>query len=232
MNLDFIKDLNESSQYRTRQSFKTSSTRQVSNHLFLDSIAIWILYNEYQFAPVAIDYAKKTKRYGDFSNYRQSATDMYLAAYALSTKDKSLFSDNPAEHVLLDRIKINEKNLTTYLTLIANNTLKAGIYRQYIQKLERNLKIDTTQLKSLRRASQLWGEFSDADKAIFLSKMFKQYRMYARKSELYQLLKSFYNIESLADDKKKTSNALKIAGGAAAGLAGFAIGREIGKRLV
>ena len=230
MNLSFIKQLTESSQYRTIYAFKTTNAKKVSCHLFLDVIAGWILFNEYQYAPIAIDYAKKTIRYGDFSTYRQNSTDMYLSAYALETRDQALFSDSQADAVFLERVDFNQKNLMLYLRSIANNNLKVGMYRQYCQRLERELRIDSGELKSLRRLSQKWIELTDEEKASFMDRLFKQYRMYARRSELYGLLKSFYSIESLDSEKKPgIYPSLTLP---AAGIAGVAIGREIGKRLV
>jgi len=211
MHLNLINDLNESRQYRTRYAFKTTSAVAISNHLFLDCIALWILYNEYQYAPVAIDYAKKTTRYNDFSTYRQNSTDMYLATHAITSSDSDLFSDNQADKVLLDRMTMNPTHMRTYLRMVSTNTLRDSVFRQFIQSLERQLRIESSELKSIRRQCQTWGQLTDTEKSLILNKVFKQYRMYARRSELFHLLQSYYNL----DVKSATSAVVTSAEGSA-----------------
>ena len=55
MKLQLINDLNESRMYRSRSSFKDRTARQVADHSFMDLIALWILYNEFEFTPTAIE---------------------------------------------------------------------------------------------------------------------------------------------------------------------------------
>ena len=227
MKLNLVTDLNESSQYRTRQSFAITDAKSVSEHLFLDMISLWILYNEYEFAPIAMSYAEKTARFGNFTQYRQSGSDMYLAIHALSTK--TLFDNNSSDKVFLDRIMIDESKTIMFIRMIQRNTLKAGPARQFLQRLERNLKIDKPELRSLRRMVQNWGNLKDENKTMAYAILNRHYRRVARRSELFQIIKTFGQLEDVSSTGKTLA---KTAAMAAGGIGGYMAGKAFGRSLV
>jgi hypothetical protein len=177
MNLNFIIDLNESSQYRTRQILQSKGSEELSNHIFVDLIVLWIFYNEYDYMDIASEYARKTVQYGGFDLYRQSSSDLYLAIHGYMKENS----------------KLNKIMLVRYLKSIMNLDLKVSFFREFLQKTERDLGITNPSLKNLRRLSQNWGLLNKSQKEYLLKKIYNIYQKYAQRSELFYILKSFIN---------------------------------------
>lgn len=205
MNLNFITDLNESSQYRTKQILQSKNINDISVHAFLDLIVLWILYNEYDYAPVAVEYSKKTIQFGNFDLYRQSGTDLYIALYALIGNDSSSKNNT-----------LNKNTIITFLKKIINNELKSTTAREFLQKYERDLKIDNISHRTLRRMAQNWGLLSQEQKSFVISRIVMAYKKYAPKSELYYIIKTFsedknLDIDDIEDVDTNINSVAKIA---------------------
>lgn len=241
MKLDFIGDLNESSQYRTRDSFKSTNAREIANHAFLDMLTLWILYNEFDFAPIAVKYAAKTTMYGDFARYSQAGTDMYMAFYVLSSADADIIFGDGADQLLLDRIKIDVPRIKNVLTKIRHNNLQDSTMRPFLQDLERKLLISDSGYKSVRRLVQDWRNLNEQQRALAVTRLIQFYRTHARRSELFAFLQDYARTKKLEirnahnAEKPKSKTTKTIAQAAALGAigyAGFAAGRSIGRGLV
>ena len=71
LNLGFIgSELTESKMFRSKGRVEGTSNRDMADLTFMNLIALYILYNEYDFAPAAKGYAKKTMQSGNFNNFR------------------------------------------------------------------------------------------------------------------------------------------------------------------
>lgn len=188
MNLEFVNDLNESSQYRTRFSLKTKNAREIADHCFMDLISLWILYNEYEYAPVAIEYARKTSIYGNFNLYRQSGTDLYITSHILATENADLIENNEADKVFFEKINVSGLRLFQFIKKISKNNLRVSYARQFLQKIERKLYIENSNYRSIRRMAQNWGYLTEKQKSLVITKILQFYRTNARRSELYDIM--------------------------------------------
>ncbi len=188
MDLSFVKDLNESSQYRTRFSLSNVTPRIIADHAFIDMIVLWILYNEYDYAPTAIEYARKTTLFGNFDCYRQSATDLYMTLHILISKNMSLVKQDNSAKVFLDRLHLNNNQIMVYFKRIINNELTSLYARQFLQKIERDFKIEDSNYRSVRRLAQNWGLLTTYQKSLVSTKILQFYSSHANRSELYHLM--------------------------------------------
>ena len=55
----FVKDLNESKMFRTRQRLEGTNARDMADFAFMNMLSLYILYNEYDFKPTASDIARR-----------------------------------------------------------------------------------------------------------------------------------------------------------------------------
>lgn len=233
MKLRLINDLNESKMYRTSHAFKRVTARQVADHAFMDLIALWILYNEYEFAPHAISYATKTGQFHKFNRYIQSGSDLYLSLHVISQKRTDLLNTD-ADQVALDRYTINEKQVVRYLRMMANNSLDQGTVRVTLQRLEQSLYIENSNYRSVRRLAQSWPTLSTEQKRVALTRMILFYKTHARRSEIFSMLSLLANSKNLNDPNAKNPELPGVAKAAAIGAAGYAAfqgGRRFGKTL-
>lgn len=234
MNLKFIQDLNESAMYRSKQAISRVSARQVADHTFMDLIALWILYNEFEFAPNAISIAGKTIRSSSFKIYRQASTDLYLNLHILTQKRQDLLGDT-ADEILLDRITLSEMELKRYLNRIVTNSMDQSRARMLLQKFERDLHIETSNYRSVRRMAQEWPRLTTDQKRVTLTRMLMFYKTHARRSEMFNLLTELARAKNLEikNAKNPETNILARAAAAGAGaVAGYHVGRRIGRALL
>jgi hypothetical protein len=234
MDLKLITELNESSQYRSKSAFNQSTARTVCDHAFMDMIAIWILFNEFEFAPIASNYANKTVTFNRFSQYRQMGTDLYLNLHVISEKRTDLVGSS-ADAQLFDRIQLDVPAIVRYLRSVSRNSINPGIVRQTLQRLEQSLHISNSNYRSVRRLAQSWPTLQTGQKRTVITRMLFFYQMNARRSEMYGVLKELAKSNNLVDPNANNpeTSALKTAAAAgAAAAAGFAGGYQLGKGLV
>lgn len=237
----FVKDLNESKQYRTRQALTRSNAREIVDHAFLDMITLYILYNDFSLAPVAVRYARKTIQYQNFKNYRQSGTDLYQTLHVIQSGDADMIDGGPSDDTLLTRIQFPEQRIKAYLLQMQANRLSPAIARSTLQHVERKFMISTSAYRSVRRLAQDWPRLNETQKALVVTRLLQFYRTHARRSELFTFLQDYARTKKLEirnahnAEKPVSKTAASVAAAAAlgaAGYAGFQAGRSFGRSLV
>lgn len=234
MDLKLITEFNESAQYRSKSAFKGTNARVVCDHAFMDMIAIWILFNEFEFNPAAQDYAARTVTFNRFAQYRQMGTDLYLNLHVITEKRVDLLGTD-ADAALLERIQLDVPQVVRYLRSASRNSMTAGLTRQTLQRLENALYIDNSNYKSIRRLAQSWPNLQTGQKRTVLTRMTMFYQVNARRSEMFKLIKELGKSKNLIDpnaNNPEMSTKAKAAAAAAAAAAGFAGGYRLGKSLV
>lgn len=237
MKLELIHDLNESSQYRTRSAVKGVSARRLADHAFIDMLTLWILYNEFDSAPIAIKYAAKTLMHGDFRRYSQAGTDLYMTLHFLTNKNADAIAGDGADQVLLDRIDIKVPKIKHVLSLMRRNALTPPIMRPFLQEFERKLFITDNSLRSARRLAQGWPTLNEQQRALVITRLLQFYRLNARRSELFGFLQDLARTRRLGGSSSGTEKTPKsrtnstMANAAiigASGYAGYKAGRALG----
>lgn len=235
MELQLIKEFTESTQYRTISAIKQTDARVVCDHAFMDMIALWILYNEFEYAPQARKYAERTATFNRFSNFRQMGTDLYLSLHLITQKRTDLLTTE-ADHTLLDRIQLDVPSIVRYLRAASQNVLNAGLVRMTLQRLENALYIEDSNYRSIRRLAQNWPNLSTSQKRTVLTRMVFFYRTHARRSEMYAMIEALAKSNGLLDpnaaNPERPSRLKTAAAASAAAAVGFGVGYQIGKSLV
>lgn len=234
MDLKLVTEFNESTQYRSKSAIKKTNAREVCDFAFMDLLALWILYNEFEYAPDAIRYAERTAAFNRFDNYRQMGTDLYLNLHIIAQKRTDLLGTD-ADATLLDRIQLDVPMTVRYLRNISRNSLSQSMARMSLQRLENSLMITNSNYRSVRRLVQNWPNLQTAQKRTALTRMIFFYRTNARRSEMYGLINALAKSQGLEDrsaENPEMSWKAKAAAGGAAAAAGFAGGYHLGKSLV
>ncbi len=228
---DFIKDLNESKMYRTRQQLETTEFRDVANFAFINILTLYLLYNTYETAPVAKQYAAKTNEFRGFRSYRQSGTDLYQALHSVITGNGAA---NPQEKFLLNNLNVDEREVSLFLQRLSSGQAVPNA-QGYLMRLERQLSITESDYKSARRIVADWNNTSDMQKRLVITRLLQYYRTNAIRSELYSVLSKVAKSKNLelpgAKMAEKPSTLKKIAVGTAALTGGFMVGRALGHRI-
>ncbi len=182
----------ESRQYRNLSNVRTMNLRSIADFAFLDLLSLYVLYNEYETAPVAARYADKTMFYRNFSKARLSGTDLYVSLNILSDP-ASLFSQkigqNPeADAILRSKLKVDLSTVKRYLDSMADTKLDKDSATTLLLRLEKQLNITDSKLKSLRRLVQDWPALNSMQRNIAATRMLQYYRKFAKRSEIATFL--------------------------------------------
>jgi hypothetical protein len=241
MELSLIGDLNESRMYRTKQAFKKTNARKIADTAFMDLISLYILNNDYAFAPEAIKYAHKTAMSSRFSILQQSQTDLYLSLHVLSANRVDLLTNtNGTDEILLDRMTIRTPSIVRYLRKLASNDISAMDARLALQRAEHDLQISNSNYKSIRRMAQSWDSLTTARKKLIVTRIMMFYRIQAPMSDIFSMMKVYASANHLEMlDASNPESSLTIgniaaaaAAAAAGGIAGYALGHALGSKLL
>jgi len=232
----FIRDLNESKMFRTKQHLQASPINNVANTAMMQMLTLHIMYNDYNTAPMAQEYARRTIASGtNFKQYRQGATDLYHTLHKASVGDTS----TKAAQIKSNKIKLPDAQLKQYLVQMANGKKVTGA-NNLLLRMERGLDIQEATYRSMRRMAGDWGQLPAGQRAMVATRLQQYYRTNAIRSDLFKPFQSYaksggYNIKGLDSAEKRItarSVATRAVAGAAAFAGGFAGGRALGRSLV
>lgn len=216
----FVRDLNESKMYRTRQQFESSDRQDMANFAFMNLLTLHILSRMDISDEAAREYAKQTNKYRNFNNYKQSGTDLYIAINGLRDAGYN----------------INTTKLTQYLISIETGKTFPNI-PSFLMQIENQLNITDSNYKAVRRIAANFEIASPQQRKLAVTRLLQFYRTKALRSELYPALKTLareggLEIPGAEVAEKKPNSATKAAAIAAAGLGGFVLGRAFGRGLL
>ena len=211
------------------------TSRQIADHVFMDLIGLWIMSNIFDYAADAKDYADRTRRgAGGFAKWKTGKTDLYNSIHIVLRKRTDIYTSD-ADAILLERIKLRSSDVMSYLDRIAKGKANESFVRTMLQRIESNLNIEDSTLRSVRRIAQEWNGAQTSAKRLVLTRMVQFYNANARQCEMAFMIKKMAKSENLLDRKAKNAekgSILKsfIAHGAAAAT-GAAIGYKFGRSL-
>jgi hypothetical protein len=178
----------ESRQYRNLAGIRSLNLRSVSDFAFLDLLTLFVLHNEYETAPISARYADKTISFRNFAKARLSGTDLYVSLNILSDP-ASVFakriSQNPeADAILRSKVSVNLPTVKRYLELLADGDLTSTDAGVLLLRLEKQLNITDSKLRSLRRLIQDWQGLNTMQRSLAVTRMLQFYKRFAKRSEL------------------------------------------------
>jgi hypothetical protein len=178
----------ESRQYRTAGLIGSLNLRNVANFAFLDLLSLFVLYNEYETAPVSSTYADRTMFYRSFNKARLSGTDLYVSMNILSDPNsifsKKIDQNYEADELLRKKLNINVPTIKRYLDLIASGSITPPDAGILLLRLEKQLNITDSKLRSIRRLVQEWPALNDMQRSLVVTRMLQYYKRFAKRSEL------------------------------------------------
>jgi hypothetical protein len=232
----------ESRQYRG-QGGKNLDLRTVADFAFLDLIATFILSNEYEFAPIAANYADKTMFYRNFNKARLSGTDLYTSLNILSNSE-SVFSRQikqnlEADEILRRKLNLQLPTVKRYLDLLAGSSMRSEDAQVLLLRLEKQLNITDSKLKSIRRLAQQWPSLTTMQRDLVVQRMLQFYKKNAKRSEMMHFLEDMgkqkgFKLNGPVDAEMKNlglGGIAKALGPVAAAAAAYHLGKSKPKNI-
>ena len=223
--LTFMQSLGEARMFKTREQISHAGARSVTDHLFVSLLSLYAMSQDYNYAPVAKEYARRTNQLGSYNNPSPSGTDLYQTIFSVKRPD--LMPGEKSE-MLMNKVNINDAKVKGFLNKIKMGTITPADASTFLLKMERDLKIQDPKLRAARRLTQDWHKLSTAQRQLVGTQIMKYFRLNARRSDMMPLFVNFAKDNGLnIDDKKKRSIGKSILRKAAAFGAGYAIGKSV-----
>ena len=223
---EFIKEITEARMFRTRDQIAKQGARNLTDHLFVGLMSLYAMSNDYKYAPVAKEYAKRTAQFGNFNRPSPSGTDLYQTLYSIQRPEELM----PAERdkMLMNKVKVDMPRIKRFLNNVKRGNVSQSEAQQFFFKLERDLKIQDPKLRAARRLTQDWEKLSTQQRQLVGTQLNRYYRMNARRSDLNPLFSNFAKDENLLiNDQEKKSIKQRIVRGIGAFAAGYAVGKVL-----
>ena len=225
--LEFIQSLGEARMFKTKHQLQGHGARKLTDHLFVGLMSLYAMSNDYKYAPMAKQYARRTGAYGGFSRPSPSGTDVYQTLHAI-LKPAGL-ADSEADKLLLAKVHIDQPKMRQFLKMLETGKVNPGQAQAFFYKLEKNLAIQDPKLRAARRLVGDWNNLNSSQQQLAATQINKYYRLNARRSDMTQMFKDYSDENNLQiGAKEKTSIGKRIARGAAAFAAGYTAGKLTG----
>lgn len=223
--LTFIQSLGEARMYRTRDQIKRDGARSVADHLFVSLLSLYTMANDYKYAPVAKEYARRTMQSGgSFSRPNPSGTDLYQTLFTLNKPDGLV--NGEADQLLLNKVNVSNPRIKKFMRDVQTGKINPGQAQAFFFKLERDLAIQDPKLRAARRLAQNWDTLTTAQRQLVATQLNRYYNMNAKRSDLRPLFNNFAKDSGLVvSDSKAKKIGKRIARGAAAFAGGYALGK-------
>lgn len=221
MAYEFLQELSESRLFRNPSKVEGVAIGNLADNFFNAAMSLQIL--RYENPKAAQKYAQQTLATG-LDGWRTSGSDLNNLAQILMHPDR--FEDR----VRMDRsVRLPELQLKTWLRNIAQGKEDPSYDRQFFLALQRQLGVRSPGLQAARRLVSDWHRTIGNEKALATTRVFQGMNHDLRQSDLYAPFARVANKRGAMVDTGKTqkSGFPLWAKMAAAGVAGYAIGKKL-----
>lgn len=232
--LQLVNELTESRLFRNKKIASSVNIDDAANLVFVQMMMLNVFNKDYDFAPLAKEYAGRTGAFKNFDYFRTSGTDLYIALNRLMGKDQDYSSDK--DKIAMSRISVKKADVMRYLNHISANKSDPSFEKTVLMRMERQLNVQDGMLKSLRRLVGDWDNLNQNQRALVVTRMAQYMRSSAMRSELTPALLKFqkrgnFIVDDSKDKKKKIWDRPIVKAAAAVGAIYGAgkLGKQLGK---
>jgi hypothetical protein len=234
--LQLVNELTESRLFRNKKVAAGVNVDDAAELAFVQLMMLNVFNKDYDFAPLAKEYAQRTAAMKNFDTFRTNGTDLYIALNRLMGKDQS-YDDNK-DSIAIGRVNPNRQDIIRYLSHIGASKTDPGFEKTMLLRFEKQFNVQDSLLKSMRRLVGDWDNLNQNQRALVVTRMTQYMRKKAMRSELTPALLKFqkrgnYIVDDKADKKKKIWDRPIVKAAAAVGAyyAAGAAGKALANRL-
>jgi hypothetical protein len=232
--LQLINTLTESRLFRNKKIASDVNVDDAAELIFAYMIMLNVFNKDYDFAPLASEYAGRTIAFNNFDTFRTSGTDLYIALNRIMGKDQSY--DDDKDKIAIQRINLPIADVKRYLNHIAANKTDANFEQAMLLRFQRHLNVQDSMLKSIRRLAGDWDNLNQRQKSLVVTRLQQYTRQKAMRSELLKPLQVMqkrgnFVVDDTDDEKKKIWDRpiVKVAAAGAAIYGASRLGKYLGK---
>lgn len=224
--LEFMQTLGEARMFRSKEQIAREGARNLTDHLFASLLGLYAMSNDYEYAPVAKEYARRTMSRGNFNMPSPGGTDVYQTIY--TALHPELVSGKDKDELLMGKVHVDDARIKMFLKQMASGQVDSGKAKSFFYKLERDLKIEDPKMRAARRLVQDWDTLNTQQRQLVGTQLFRYFRTSARRSDMFPIFSQFVKHNNLAiSDEKKSAIKDTIIATAAGAAAGYALGKSV-----
>jgi hypothetical protein len=241
--------ISESSLLRSLNSVNRYSARDIADLCQLYLVSLHILRSDFSQAPWARDYARRTISYNNYDQLRIQNTDLYQFLNMLTHKPAAWMRNMKqpvASELFMQDVHVDVTLVNRFLHGIASAKFDARSSGRLLMQLERDLKIQVQNYRSMRRIAADWSEshVTTEAKSLVITRMLQAMRHRAHQGDMLPALTQLAREQKLEIDQacdaetgkncditqpgEKPASLLKqIAVGAGLGLGAYMLGKAL-----
>jgi hypothetical protein len=227
-----ISTLCEARLIRTKNMLSNYNSKDIADLIFLYFLVLTILKKDFNAAPVASNYAKQALRSGNWDAWRFSYNDLAVLIHSLFGKPSQIdqMKDPEKNAKFFSKIRFDEQEVKNWLRDVVRGIDRSNRDNRFLLNLERNLGIDNSNYRSIRRLVPAWQTLTHGERSLVVTRLLHAFRVRARKSELLPLLDALAKMQNLEikdavnPEILSSKSSLLSRAAAYAGLAAGAIG--------
>lgn len=196
----------ESKLFLSTAKINQLSARELADLAFVSTMVLFICYYQAATRRNASAYASDVYAYininNNFLSKRIMATDFYLALHGLSDANGSMVSDKLRTTGITDivwsKININVPVWKKFFGDISQSSMDTtGFMHRFLFRLEIDLYITDTTLRSLRRSVQEWYKQSPSEKTYVIARLLTWMQTHAGSMDMIPMLKKLASVKDI-----------------------------------
>lgn len=195
-----MQGLEESNLLRALSNLRKYTAKDVADLLFLYCIGLHILRCDFNSAPHARDYARLSVGDGEWHTWRGLATDMYQFIHILHQAYPAHDWKMPhSSELLVHEIGLDTHLLKDFLHNIQHRNFNDDRSGQYLLRMERMLRVQVTNYRSMRRIASDWMEahVDHEARSLVVTRLLQAMRHRAFRGDLNRMLEDLAGREKL-----------------------------------
>ena len=188
--MQFMKEITEARLIRSDGDLKKTTYADLCENLYFTVLTLEFLNRFKKTRSLAVNYAKQTAAYNNYSEFRLAGTDLYNMIHLVDSSPENIeekFSKDAA--TLRKQIHLPTMGLNRWLLSIDGTSSREA---NFLMRLEQSLKVYNTDYKDIRRYLDS-KTISNADIAKIKTKILYYFRQKMNMSDLLPSLESMLN---------------------------------------
>lgn len=188
--MQFMKELSEARMIRSSGDLKNTTYADTCENLYLTVLTLEFLNRFKKTRSIAVNYAKQTAAYSNYTEFRLSGTDLYNIIYLVDSSPENIeekFGKDAA--ALRKQIHLPTMGLNRWLLSIDGSSSRES---NFLIRLEQALKVYNSDYKEIRRYLDS-KTIANADIARIKTKILYYFRLKMKMSDLLPTLESVLN---------------------------------------
>jgi hypothetical protein len=200
MKLSLIDTLDENKLFKSRRPHDYNA-KDMAELAFLYIIALHIMRSEYETAPFAQQYARRTMIHGNFDHNDLQNTDLYQFLHVLRDHHSDIGRElnNPeANDLFWHQLHFNSNSVKQLLTQMAKSSYDGTAAKRLLLSLEQQFHITNSNYRSVRRLASEWstGHLDTEQKKLTVTRLLQALRAKARMGDIMQQLQHVANVNN------------------------------------